>query len=236
MPIFSGPLRGLRWIPGSRYPWLLAGIYERRVQALLCRLVQPGQTVYDVGANVGFYIALAARLVGAAGRVLAFEPEPRNQGYLRRHLALNGMNRQVQVIEAAVAERSGRGYLRDTTNPAMGALAEEGAPVALVALDDFAARRGVRPPDLIKIDVEGAESRVLQGAARLLADARPALILAAHGWRQHEACWRLLVEFGYAPLLLRDGSEDGHYEVLALAASAARERRRPGSGFAQDGH
>ena len=217
--VLSGPLRGAAWIPRSATHGCWLGTYERATQALFSRQIVPGDVVFDVGAHVGFYTLLASRLVGPQGRVIAFEPLPRNVDLLERHLAYNAAS-NVTLVKAAVGERSGEDRFDTTGEPSMGALAEEGELVQLVSIDDMVERGEVPPPRLIKIDVEGAESRVLQGAAATLAKHRPVLLLAAHGWRQWSECSRRLAEHGYSVRLLRDGAVDGNYSLFAAPVAS----------------
>jgi hypothetical protein len=78
VPILQGPLRGARWIVGSATHGCWLGCYERAKQQGFVRILAPGQVVYDLGANVGFYTLLAARRVGPTGEVHAFEPGAEN--------------------------------------------------------------------------------------------------------------------------------------------------------------
>lgn len=89
LPVLQGRLRGARWIVGAGTHGCWLGSYEYGKRRLFERLVRPGQVVWDVGANAGFYTLLASRLVGSTGSVVAIEPLPRNLSYLRRHLELN---------------------------------------------------------------------------------------------------------------------------------------------------
>src|SRR3989338_7804834 len=111
--VAGGLARGLRLrldLKTEKYFWL--GTHEMPVQRALAREVQPGWTVYDIGAHVGFFTLALARQVGAGGRVLAFEPLPANLSVLRENLAMNpAVSANVQVIEAAVARESGRASL-----------------------------------------------------------------------------------------------------------------------------
>lgn len=217
--ILSGPLRGAAWLPRSATHGCWLGIYERRNQQLFSRQISPGDVIFDVGAHVGFYSLLASRLAGPDGRVIAFEPLARNVELLERHLTYNQAS-NVVVMKAAVAERSGQGRFDANGDPSMGALADEGDPIDLVSIDDLVERGELPPPRLVKIDVEGAESRVLQGAAATLAKHRPVILLAAHGWRQWSECSRQLSELGYSVRLVRDGAEDGNYTLFATGAPA----------------
>lgn len=136
--------------------------------------VRPGATVLDVGANVGAYTLMFATWVGDGGRVFAFEPAPEALAGLRRHVALNGFGTRVEIVEAAIASSTGRAPF--AVHPSGGAsslsvMALKDAPVLNVqteTLDHFCATRGVTP-DVIKIDVEGAELDVLVGGRQTLA-------------------------------------------------------------------
>src|ERR1700744_2136549 len=103
MPILQGPLRGRRWIVGSATHGCWLGSYEFETQRAFAGLVRRGDVVYDLGANVGFYSLLGARLAGEEGAVYSFEPLERNLGYLRSHIALNRLKNCV-VVETAIAD------------------------------------------------------------------------------------------------------------------------------------
>ena len=155
---------------------------QERLTRHFIRLLRPGDGVIDVGANVGYYTLVAARLVGPAGCVHAFEPSPRVLPLLRTNAALSP-HANIRVHGVAVTDRSGEitfhvagpdrtGYssIRD--------LGSDGQSVTLVrtvALD--ALLDGLPPVRLVKIDVEGAELLVLRGMEKLLARDRPHLIL-----------------------------------------------------------
>jgi FkbM family methyltransferase len=203
--ILGGPLRGWRWVPAAASHGCWLGVFERAEQDVFARTVRPGDVVYDLGANVGFYTLLAAKLAGPTGRVVAFEPVPRNLGYLRRHLALNQCE-NVSVVAAAVSDRSGTARFRDGPAHTVGALArdERGYDVEVIALDDYC----VGPtshgstshgpaPRVIKIDVEGAEADVLRGATRVLREARPIVLLSTHSTPLRHECIGILAEAGY---------------------------------------
>ncbi len=215
--VLTGPLRGATWVPGSSTLGCWLGIYERRSQRLFSRQLAAGDVVFDIGAHVGFYTLLASRLVGPSGRVVAFEPLARNLDLLARHLDYNRAS-NVTVVAAAVGEKTGSERFACGKDPSMGALAEDGDVVDLVCIDDLVARGELPPPRLVKIDVEGAESRVLDGASATLAKYRPAVLLAAHGWAQWQECSRRLADLGFAVRLVRDGSVDGNYSLFASGA------------------
>lgn len=178
--------------------------------------LRPGDVVYDIGANVGFFTLLASRLVGPQGQVYAFEPLPRNLALLERHIRLNDC-RNVTVFELARAARSGSArFVAEGVGPSMSKLGGEGTlEVRTAALDELFAAHELRPPTLRKMDVEGAEHDVLQGAARLLRDSRPTIFLAAHGYRQRDLCEAFLAGLDYRTRQQRVDAGDGNYEILA---------------------
>jgi FkbM family methyltransferase len=157
--------------------------YEPGVSSFLASVLRPGDTVVDVGADIGYFSLLAARMVGPTGRVFAFEPEPATYRRLRDHLVHNGL-REVQSFNVALGSTPGDGHLvyaadddgseatREVARqqPRIG-LRERGRrlPVEVVVLDHVLA--GLPPgqgPRLIRIDVEGMEYEVLKGALRTI--------------------------------------------------------------------
>ena len=219
LPVLSGSLRGRRWIAGSGVHACWLGTYEADKQRLFNRLVQPGMVVYDAGAHVGFYTLLAAQGAGTTGRVVAIEPSPRNQAFLQRHIALNGYRERVTVIAAAVAEQPGTLYFAAAGQHAyQGHLSTQGElAVEAITLDALVASGQVPPPDVIKMDVEGAELGALRGASAVLRQAQPVLLLATHSPELHQACCALLAEAGYTARTL-PGSHD---EVIAWTPARA---------------
>jgi FkbM family methyltransferase len=218
MRIWSGPLAGRAWLSGTSPHGCWLGTYERPLQRLLCAHVKEGDVFYDVGANVGFFSLLASVRVGSRGRVVAFEPLPRNVELLHRHLAMNAVT-NVTVIAKAVADTAGTAMFESTGSPSMGALSSTGIPVEITTLDDVVASGTVPPPTVIKMDIEGAESRALAGARVTLATHRPLIFLSTHGYEQNDACRSLLAQTGYDTQVWRDGSRDGQYELVARPRS-----------------
>lgn len=233
VPILRGRLAGTRWLPaaGGKTLRVLLGTYEPEQTALFGRLTATGATVFDVGAHVGYYTLLASALVGPAGRVAAFEPDPDNLRFLRAHVEVNRRS-NITVIGAAVGECTGEALFEAGTGSGTGHLAggvghaaAAAAPVAgaaagsagaaiqsvnagagaaagirirvpVISLDEFVAARDC-VPDVLKIDVEGAEEMVLRGADRLLAERGPVIFLSTHGPDVHRECCRLLAAKGY---------------------------------------
>ena len=115
VPILQGPLKGKRWIVGSGIHRLWLGSYEPSKMAVAAELTSTGAIVFDIGANVGIYTLLFSARAGQSGRVVAFEPSPRNVAYLKQHLTLNDAS-NVEVVEAAVSDAVGRSSFDDTAD------------------------------------------------------------------------------------------------------------------------
>jgi len=161
LPVLLGPLRGAKWIAASSTHGCWLGTFEYNKQKLFASLITPDSVVYDIGANVGLYSLLAARR--GAQLTVACEPDPANILVLKRHLELNCIS-TVLVEQAAACEVEGvEGF---QPNRDMGALGGSSLMVRAVTLDSLLLR--YPPPTLVKIDVEGAEWRVLQGATETL--------------------------------------------------------------------
>ena len=179
-PIASGPAEGLLMdVAGSRPSYLL-GTAEPEVVKFLVEQVKPGDTVFDLGANVGYFTLIAAALTGPAGRVMAYEPMPDNAEALRRNVQINGLA-NVEVVEAAISEHDGTAEINVGPSDQAASLVtvrDRGTiTVRTVSLDAEAVRVGA--PAVIKCDIEGAEYGVFAGAGPVLA-ARPSLLCEVH--------------------------------------------------------
>jgi FkbM family methyltransferase len=207
MPVLQGPLRGMKWIVGAHLHGCWLGSYECTMQRRMARELKPGSVFYDVGANVGLYTLLAATRV-APGRVYAMEPLPANVGYLRKHLALNGM-RNVDVLELAISDQAGTAHFEAEETRAMGRIGTRGSVVVQTSTLDGLLQEGrIAPPDFIKMDIEGAEYLALQGARACFARYQPKLFLATHGRHIHDGCCELLKSWGYEYQYTSRESED----------------------------
>lgn len=164
-------------VPAEDLPFLVflseSGVPEPGTRRVLERLLRPGGTFLDVGANVGTFTLFAARAVGPAGRVFAVEPTPRLAALLGRSLAMHGLSGRVSVAACAAGESSGEVVLHvkdimshNSLLPSDGADSGQAMTVPLRPVDE------VVPPgtvvDAAKIDVEGAELRVWRGMGRVL--------------------------------------------------------------------
>lgn len=202
--IEAGPAAGI-WLElnprvGQSY---FRGETEIAIQEVLARRLRPGMVFYDLGANIGFFTLLGARLVGPQGKVFSFEPDAEIAARLRRNIQRNKFT-NVTVMEAGVWSKSG--YVNfvtsDLSSPDHGLnrfVAGEndgiGTPRRSVALDDLIGK--MPPPDAIKCDVEGAEVEVFRGAEKLLREHGPWIICELHSASNDFALRNFLGRFGY---------------------------------------
>jgi FkbM family methyltransferase len=197
------------------------GNLESAVQEAMVRHLGRGGVFYDIGANIGFFSLLAGHMCGLhEGHVYAFEAAPDNAEAIRYHAALNVVP-NVTVIEAAVAASAGRGRLQVVDDQSWSKLEDFGEhpltekviEVELVAIDDLVREQRIKPPDLVKIDVEGAELAVLEGMRETIERYRPAIVCELHD--THREFAELMRSLGYRLINL-----EGTIPVEAEGASA----------------
>jgi FkbM family methyltransferase len=214
-----------RLLPLYKLQFLL-GTYERGTVRAVRELLRPGMIAIDVGAHAGYYTLLFSRLVGPAGRVLAFEPHPVTFAVLARNAQRRALA-NVRLFPSAVSDREGPARLWQTDLSVGHSLlpVKDGAaqplPVIATTLDALSRAEGIERADLVKVDVEGGEAEVVTGMAELAARS-PGLALILE----------------YKPEILRARGEDlpalvsrlathGFAEVWALSNSSAPRRVDP---------
>jgi len=162
----------------------LFGEWEPEETAFLQSRLQEGQTVLDIGANLGWFTLVAASKIGSTGKVHAFEPRPETLAMLSKTIALNTLERVVEVWPYALSDAEGELLLNwadKTDNPGHSFLSKtetsianhESARVKSVRLDDLLPDVA---PDVVKIDVEGAEPLVMRGALNALRRKKPVIL------------------------------------------------------------
>jgi FkbM family methyltransferase len=196
------------------------GVWEANETYWFCRSIGPGDTLVDVGANIGYFTVLGARIVGDTGHVYAFEPDPEAFAMLERNVRLNGLT-NVTIERKAVSNAAGevKLYLA-TENKGDHRIFEtraeqrESVIVETVALDNYFAGREA-DINFIKIDTQGAEGVIVDGMKRILAtNDQLRLALEFSPWH--------LREFGFDPAHLVDMLETVDFRSFDLGRGLPR--------------
>jgi FkbM family methyltransferase len=192
--------------------WL--GTYEPELQAALRELIRPGAVIYDVGANIGYVSLLLAKAAGETGHVYAFEALPENAERWRKNVELNGMNPRLSLFAGAVTQAAGPVRFLVHSSGGMGKAAgsagrndkyQSEVTVPGISLDEFVYGQGNPPPQAVKMDIEGGEVLALPGMRRVLAEARPLMLMELHGPESSRAAWETLTAAGYKIRWMRRG-------------------------------
>jgi len=203
--ILTGPMKGM-WFKCSENTGL-AALYsgnEQDNQRVYAEVVRPGDTVIDAGANWGVHTLYLARLVASSGRVHAFEPHPLVAEELRWHVEKNNL-KQVTIHRCGLSDESGdipfilgksskTSHFLGTHDQAEG----ERVIVPCRTLDEMTSEMNLSAVRLIKVDVEGAEARLLKGAEHTILRFRPHLVVELHNPEQDLEVARLLQKWNYA--------------------------------------
>jgi len=217
--ITAGPLKGFRLevhLQSESWHWL--GICEPEVFSTFLKIVTNGMIVYDVGAALGSHSLLLARLCGPEGQVFAFEPDAHWFSRLIQNLELNSI-KNVKPLQLAVSEVSGKIYMgRPSKNDFLRLMEKkkrkwEVIEISSIALDDFCLSNPA--PELLKIDVEGGEIRVLLGAKRILSQHRPVIICELHGSDLAFQVFEILQKYNYLIFYLENNCSEVNFENIS---------------------
>lgn len=202
IPVLSGPLKGKKWVAGAAAGQgkglsVVLNRAEPEQLALALKFVKEDGIVFDIGANVGLYSLLLAE---KAKKVFSFEPFPRNIEYLSKIITINNL-KNVTIVPCAISDHTDLFAFETGDNCALGRISDAGKqPVVAISCDAFVKKFNYLP-DLMKIDVEGAEVLVLQGARKIISEHKPTILLSTHGDSLRKDCLSLLGEWGYSNVL-----------------------------------
>lgn len=209
IPIMAGPLKGKHLPKAEALSNLsmLFGRYEPQVVSVLLSMSNPIKVAYDIGAHVGFMSLVLAERASSEGKVFAFEPAPENIAIMQQLIVRNSLQHKVSLIPIALADENGEQNLINWKSSSMYFLESvldgqkacgcSSTNVTTCTLDSFVFEQLNPPPELIKIDVEGAEALVIQGGLRTLDVYSPKLLIEIHGPRNAQKLWRLLQSLNY---------------------------------------
>ena len=175
--------------------------YERDVVGVIERLARPGWTVLDIGANIGAHALRFSRMVGAGGRVFAFEPMEFAFAKLARNVSLNDAG-NTRTFRIALSDRNlpGQRVAFRSSWATSGERRAESSVADFQTLDDWCAANAVTDVHLIKLDVDGHELQVVRGGLQTIERCRPVLLIEAGAWHfasRDRNPWQLLASRGY---------------------------------------
>jgi FkbM family methyltransferase len=206
---------------------IVSGGFEAAESLFVRNFLRPGATVLDVGAHHGFYTLLASKCVGVTGRVIAFEPSPRERDRLHKHIRLNACaNVRIETFALGSGECETDLFLVDGIEDWCNSLRPPAVDAGITRvrvrvkpLDDFVDEARLASVDFVKLDVEGAELDAIKGATKLLTSkGRPVLMVEVYDQRTepwgYKACEivQYLATLGYEWYQL---DVDGRLESIA---------------------
>ncbi|MEZ0266952.1 MAG: FkbM family methyltransferase [Phycisphaerae bacterium] len=204
--IRKGLLEGVQY---RHYRWstpredLVESNWDDLLQTAFTAEIKGKRRFFDVGANWGFYVLLAGKYRDKGCEVVAFEPHPQSAAELQTQVVLNGMSGDTRVVQAAVSDTVGTIEFADTGS-AIGQmiasvdkdkLGQRMLKVPTMTLDGAAEQFGM--PDLVKLDVEGAENLVMAGATKVFTEGRPTLLVEIHGEERSGPFYDFMAKFDY---------------------------------------
>ena len=223
----AGPARGIRFLvqlPEDKGIW--TGTYEADFAVAVAAAVRPGAVCYDIGGWHGYFAAIMA--AQGAGAVHVFEPLPGNGDRIARLAALNPQV-AIHLHRMAIGDRDGEVELRLMPESSMAKIADspfqpdmtaaESIRVPLARLDTLVTAGTIPPPDLIKLDLEGAELLALHGALDVLGRHRPVIFAEVHSPALLSGCEGLLAAAGYrtSAIARTDDGSGGPVHICAAA-------------------
>lgn len=205
--IRRGPLKDLKWRCSKTHQfWMPLGLYEPQTATWLCEHINPNMTFVDIGANAGYFTLLGSKSVGISGKVVAFEPQPIQCETITLNLKANHI-RNVRLESLIVSDSTGEMEFIIERNNANSHISGIGFLHAQsdkfrvikansITLDQYCEENKIIP-DIVKIDVEGAEVSVLRGMSQILSDKLPKIILSIHNEECYSTCIAILEGYNY---------------------------------------
>lgn len=222
--IMDGPLKGYWWSTAYNYDYLTGDYEDLETLQLFLSWLKPGSVFYDLGANVGYYAFIANRVI-ESGNIYSAEPIPENISVYRTHLELNKSrmpHQNIHLLTCAISDDEKEVYFsndqsRIEGNTYVGHNANGHVPGSQLLVQchsvDGLVNKGYPAPDVIKIDVEGAEFDVLRGARETLRSYKPKILLATHDYHLpgvQQQCKDFLINLGYSLMVV-----PGHNKIYA---------------------
>ena len=225
LPVLKGPARGLKFrldlVRRLESAYFL-GKYDTHILSRLNRVLSRGSIVWDCGTYLGFYSAFFARQVGPTGKVVAIEPDPRNLARTRENVELNGLH-NVQYVHAALGAPLGEVefVLSDDSNSHLPGCfvgddearehwlerekTQERIRVSCLSLDQALLDLELPKPNLVKLDIEGAEKEALKHLEVVAGESKPFFVIELHNAECDLEAWRFARRFGYTLVSMETG-------------------------------
>ncbi len=214
LKILAGNLRCKKFIKGSYNFSIALRAYERKQSDQFEEYCTNSKSFWDLGAHVGYY-SMLYHAINPTGKIVAFEPSEVNVKLFRRHMMLNKII-DYKLFEVAVSDKEGMLSFKKTRTTVAGKLDEAGEMKAKVLrLSKMFETNEIQLPDLVKMDIEGAEENVLRDMKSIFAEKKPVLFVSTHGKQVHLNCVALLKEMGYRLTPLDKPDLDSSREILA---------------------
>lgn len=204
---FFGASKGTKWINSKEIPNYWSGVYEKEIANEFLNYAKKSDIIYDFGAHAGFYTIISSKHVKKNGKVYAFEPLPKNFEFLKRHIEINAAQ-NVIAFDYAISDRGGTVEFSNTANNVANTFKKESSTyqnskkitVRTISIDELVANGIALPPDLIKMDIEGAEFEGLLGGKMVISEYHPVIFLSTHNCHIkgiHKKCIDFLTKLGY---------------------------------------
>lgn len=192
---------GLKYVVDKNASFIVEETYEPFMKDVLEQL-NAGDVFVDAGAHVGKYSFYASRLVGDSGSVIAIEPHPKNMDNLKKGIRLNGLT-NVVTVQKACSNYHGKGFLKEDRLSAKHELTQKATKlrVDVDTLDTILHGLRVKTVNMIKIDVNRYEYKVLQGAHKILSEFKPLLIVEVNFGNKRKVSG-YLKKWSYKPTIL----------------------------------
>jgi FkbM family methyltransferase len=226
--VIGGKLRGLLLAHplGHVSPGFVLGSFEPHIPQTLARYSGSGAVIYDIGANIGYHTLMFARCVEDNGCVVSFEPNPVDMEILRWNVLVNSLT-NVRLVDSAISDLAGVVEFATFDVPGIHHISTGTEPsdakiiaVTAVTLDDYIYAQGNPAPSFVKIDVEGAENRVLRGGLRMLREYKPIVIVEV--WpKNRQEVMGIMLDCGYCVSEEHAIYGDGISDIVYIPKAAA---------------
>jgi len=207
--------------PGISCELLVNGIHERETVELLRSLLHDKMTIIDIGANLGFYALLEASMTSDDTRIFAIEPSPRNVSILRENIRINNLEGKIKVFELGISDYVGSSifYLEDKSNRhhidkfKMGSVKSNNSiEIQVTTVDEFCKEHMIDEINLLRLDVEGHEYAVIDGAHEILSRSKNCIIFM-------ELHPKVLFKLGKSPESLLEDLRHLGFKCIAVCGS-----------------